>query len=216
MKSVWITGLCVLLAALGGFAEGSGAKEEFVLEKGFVSLFDGKTLNGWKMTEEKPDGFHVEDGVLITDDGRCHLFYAGEVANHDFKNFELKLDVMTSKKSNSGVYFHTEYLKEGWPSKGHECQVNTTHGDWRKTGSLYNVENLKEQFSKDGKWFTYHIIVKGKRVQIKVDGKTILDYTEPADVDGDRRIDHGTFALQGHDPESVTRYKNIRVKVLED
>ena len=218
MRTALAAGLCALLVAVSSAGEASGSKEE---EAGWISLFDGKTLKGWKAAEENSEAFRVEAGKLIADGGRSHLYYVGPVADHDFKNFDLKLEVMTTKGSNSGVYFHTAYARKGWPPKGHEAQVNSTHTDWRKTGSLYSVRDVREAFSKDDEWFTYHIIVQGQRVVIKVNGETTVDYTEPKGLTRKERPDgeiigHGTFALQAHDPKSVTYYRNIRVKVLDD
>jgi hypothetical protein len=146
----------------------------------------------------------------------CHLFYTGDPK--PFKNFELKVDVMTEPGSNGGIYFHTKYQPTGWPKFGFESQVNDTQGDWRKTGSLYGVVCVAESYGKDGKWWTQHIIVNGNQVTVKVDGKLVLEYTEPpgalAGKDYTRKLDEGTFALQAHDPKSVVRYKNIRVKRL--
>jgi hypothetical protein len=97
-------------------------------------------------------------------------------------------------------------------------QVNQTHTDWKKSGSLYDVVNVKEQLAKDKEWYTTHIIVKGKHITIKVNDKVAVDWEQPPDwkagTDFTRIIDQGTFALQGHDPKSVIRYKNIRVKRL--
>ena len=62
--------------------------------EGFYSLFDGKTLDGWKASENK-DAWAVEDGTIAAKSGRSHLFYDGPVNDHDFTNFELKADVMT-------------------------------------------------------------------------------------------------------------------------
>lgn len=181
------------------------------------SLFDGKTLNGWKASENKAT-FSVHDGMIIANGPRSHLFYAGPVEKASFKNFEFKADVMTKPGSNSGIYFHTEYQQTGWPNKGYEAQVNNTHSDWRKTASLYAIKDVRRQVAKDNQWFTEHIIVQGKRIIIKVDGQTIIDYTEPENVNypnmPGRKLSKGTFALQGHDPESVVYYKNIMVKPL--
>jgi hypothetical protein len=141
------------------------------------------------------------------------------VQNHNFKNFHFKAEVMTTPGSNSGIYFHTAYQEKSWPSKGYEVQVNNSHTDWRRTGSLYAVEDVKEVFVKDYEWFTEEIIVQGKKVTIKVNGKVVVDYTEPdnaqrpADMSG-RMLSSGTFALQGHDPNSKVYFKNLQVMVL--
>src|SRR5690606_20146234 len=96
---------------------------------GWISLFDGKTLNGWKINEH-PETFKVENGAIVVNGERSHLFYEGDVADHDFKNFELKVEVMTFPGSNSGIYFHTQFQENGFPEIGHEVQVNISHTDW--------------------------------------------------------------------------------------
>lgn len=189
--------------------------------EGWVSLFDGKTLNGWKSNDEKPDVFTVVDGAIQVKGGRAHLFYAGDVENAKFKNFEVKLKVKTTPGANGGFYFHTEFQEKGWPDKGYECQINSTHTDDRKTGSLYGIQDvLKKAPSVDGEWFDYHIIVKDKNVRISVNGKELVNYTEPKEVKRPnnfkgRLLNSGTFAIQGHDPKSITFLKDIQVKVLK-
>src|SRR5437764_3185843 len=125
---------------------------------GFYSLFNGTNLDGWKFSE-KPGTFKVEDGNIVVNGPRSHLFYEGPVNNHDFKNFHLKAEVMTFPQANSGIYFHTEYQEGGWPNKGFECQVNQTHGDVKKTGGLYNVKDVLNQSPlNDNEWYTYDTI----------------------------------------------------------
>lgn len=184
------------------------------IEEGFVRLFDGETLDGWKASENK-DSCQVKDGTLAIGGPRSHLFYVGDVQGANFKNFELKCDVKTTPGSNSGIYFHTKYLEEGWPNKGYEAQINNTHGDPKKTGGLYSVQDVFEAPAKDNEWFSYHIIVKGKSITIKINDKTTVDYTEPDDLDRpERQLDSGTFAFQAHDPKSMVYIRNVRVKVL--
>ncbi len=187
---------------------------------GWVSLFDGKTLNGWKVNENK-DTFSVVNGAIQVKGPRSHCFYTGPVANADFTNFEFQAEVMTKPKANSGIYFHTQFQDSGWPAKGYECQVNTSHGDRKKTGGLWAVQDVIDNApSKDNEWFRYNIKVVGKHITIKIDDKTTVDWVEPEGwkpPDGmpGRKISHGTFALQGHDPGSVIYYKNIMVKPLK-
>jgi len=186
----------------------------------WISLFNGKDLNNWKVGSNATT-FTVEDGMIVAHGPTAHLFYDGDVKQHDFKNFEFKAEVRTMPGSNSGIYFHTVYQEKSWPKKGYEVQVNNSHTDWRRTGSLYGIQDVKEVFVKDNEWFTEYIKVEGKRVIIKVNDKIVVDYTEPADVirnagDEGRVISDGTFALQGHDPNSKVYFKNIMVKVLPD
>ena len=209
---------------------------------GYVSIFNGKDLTGWKSNEETPGCFSVEEGALKVSGGRAHLFYVGGNDKASFTDFELKLKVKTLPNANGGVYFHTEYEQSGWPSKGYECQVNASHKDPKKTGSLYGVVNVlvlapgqkappgsledlvvEQAPNTDGEWFDYHISVKGKTITLKVNGKTTVEWTEPEGFDPakalqkmpGRKLGHGTFAIQGHDPESTTYYKDIQIKVRD-
>ena len=187
---------------------------------GFYALFDGKTLDGWKVGKNAQT-FKVEDGMICAHGETAHLFYEGPVANHDFKNFHLKAEVRTEPNSNSGIYFHTAYQEASWPKKGFECQVNNTFvKDPRKTGGLYGVKDVMNTSPvPDREWFLYEIIVEGDHVVIKINGKTTTDWTQPEGFgpktgDG-RKIDHGTIALQGHDPGSKVCYRNIMIKPLK-
>lgn len=188
-----------------------------VKKKKWISLFDGKTLNGWKVGANA-ETFKVEDGAIVVNGKVAHLFYDGEA--RDFKNFELKLDVMTMPGSNSGVYIHTQYQENGWPKKGYEVQVNNSHTDWRRTAGLYAVQDVKEAPAQDNEWFTMHIIVREKKIRVLVNKKQVVDYTEPENavrekgMEG-RLLSSGTIALQGHDPKSKVLYKNIKLKIID-
>ncbi|HRR57659.1 MAG TPA: DUF1080 domain-containing protein [Acidobacteriota bacterium] len=189
-------------------------------DEGWIPLFDGKSLEGWKASEH-PDTFSVQEGVIVVNGPRSHLYYVGPVENHDFKNFEFRADVMTRPKANSGIYFHTKYQEEGWPAVGYEVQVNNSHSDPRRTGSLYAIQDVHETYVGDDEWFTLCIRVEGKRIMTKINDRTVVDYVEPENPERpadmkQRVLSHGTFALQGHDPESVVYYKNIMVRPLPD
>ncbi|PRY86557.1 3-keto-disaccharide hydrolase [Mongoliibacter ruber] len=207
MKKLWILMIVCMFSSLA-----------MAQQDEWISLFNGTNLDGWKVAEN-PGSFEVVDGIIQIDGPRAHAFYVGEVNDADFKNFEFKADVMTMPKANSGIFFHTEYQENGWPEKGYEVQVNQTHSDWRKTGSLYSFNDVKDLYVEDKEWYTQHIIVKGDHVTVKINGVTVMEYVESEDKDrpenaGQKKIDRGTFALQAHDPESVIYYKNIMVKVL--
>ena len=207
--------ICMLLLALFVLScnTPNGMKKA---PEGWVHLFNGKNLDGWRINEN-PNSFSVENEMIKVDGPRAHMFYAGDVENHNFKNFEIKVDIMTKPGANSGFYFHTAYQEEGWPKKGYEVQVNNTHTDWRKTSGLYAIDDVKEPPTKDNEWFTMHIIVNGKHIVTKLNGETMVDFTEPEGgnpSNADRRIDSGTFCIQAHDPKSVVYYRNIMVKPL--
>ena len=211
MKPLLPSALCLLLLA----APARAADET---EAGFVPLMDGKTFQGWKAATENPGTWRIEDGAFVCRGPRSHLFYVGD--DQPFKNFELKVEVMTSPGSNGGIYFHTRYQETNWPKAGFETQVNNTHSDWKKTGSVYDVASVGFAAAEDNKWWTQHIMVEGSTVTVKVDGRTVVQYKEPPGAqpgkDFERKLGSGTFALQGHDPKSVVHYRNIRVKRLPD
>ncbi|MGB5321686.1 family 16 glycoside hydrolase [Lutimonas sp.] len=193
----------------------------------WISLFDGKTLDGWTASENE-SSWQIEDGAIVTTGSRSHLFYQGDVKGHNFKNFEFKAQVKTMNHSNSGIYFHTSFQEEGWPSKGYECQIvnsvfetDNQYTEHKMTGSLYGIRNLAKPPVKDGEWFNYHIIVQGKTIQIYINENLVVDYTEPEEPMRledmkERLLSSGTFALQCHDPSSKVYFKEIKVKPLAD
>jgi hypothetical protein len=180
-------------------------------ESGFTSLFDGKTLDGWKINE-KPEAFAVEDGAIRANGARCHLFYVGKVNGGKFKNFELRLDVMTREKSNGGVFIHTTYQDSGWPS-GYEIQVNNTQSDPQKSGGLYNTVFNLIPFP-DHTWMKYEITVKDGTIIIRVNDKELVNH-KPEPGKSKLLPEGGTIAFQAHDSGSTTFYKNIRIKPLD-
>lgn len=204
MRRLWMSLPLLVLS----FVPLAGYSEEKPADDGWVSLFNGKDLTGWKISEKGE--WKVEDGAIITPPQRSHLFTAQE-----FKNFEFKAEVLTTPGSNSGIYFHTKY-EETFPNTGYECQINCTHRDPVKNASLYNVVKIFEPNAKDDEWYTVEIIVKGKDITTKVNGKIVVNYIEPEGVTGGRKLSKGPFALQGHDPKSVVKYRKIMVKALPD
>ena len=213
-------------ACLGGALAALCLAQQVVAQE-WVALQDGKTLAGWK-APERPESWAVEDGVFVTRGERSHLYYVGKVSKHDFRNFEISLDVMTSPGANSGVYVHTKLQPEGWPAAGYELQVINSNPpaekmngyiEYKMTGSVYAVRNSWKAPAPDNQWFNYRIRVVGKTIQTFVNDKLICEYAEAAnpfrapDKKG-RLLGSGTFALQAHDPGSIVKYRNIKVRIL--
>lgn len=209
----------ILALSLGFCSIASGQKTDGTKDSGWISLFNGKNLDGWKVGENAAT-FSVEQGIIKVAGPKAHLFYVGDVENHHFKNFEFKASVMTKPKANSGIYIHTKYQEASWPTQGYEVQVNNSQGDWRRTGSLYSIQDVIENYATDDEWYTEYIKVQGKRIIIKINDTVVVDYTEPEHPKREestinRVLSAGTFALQGHDPGSVVFYKDIMVKPLK-
>lgn len=185
----------------------------------WITLFNGHSLDGWKASENK-DTFKVVDGVIVADGKRSHLFYVGPEGGADFTDFELTCEVLTKPGANSGIFFHTEYQESDWPAKGYEIQINNTQSDWRRTGSLYGIVDRRETPVKDNTWFTMRIQVHGKRIQAWINDQETIDYIEPENPEREGRfagrvLNHGTIALQGHDPDSEVHFRNIRIRRIK-
>jgi hypothetical protein len=193
----------------------------------WIDLFDGHSLQGWRASESQ-GSWKVADGLLLADGPRSHLFYTGPARSARFRNFEMEVEAMARPACNSGVYFHTAYQAEGFPEKGFEIQINNTatgEGGYRerkKTGSLYGIRNIYKQLVADDEWFRMAVAVRGKNVQVRINGTLLVDYTEPSPPvipqghERERFLDQGTFALQCHDAGSKARFRRIRVRPLAD
>jgi len=176
---------------------------EDAADNGWINLFDGKTLEGWEASE-RPENWTVEDGAIVGRGARSHLFYK----ERKFTDLEFKAEVKLNEGGNSGMYFRAQF-SPGWP-KGYEAQVNNSHRDPVRTGSLYNLVPIRKQLVEDDTWWTQHIIAKGNHIIIKVNGETVVDF-----VDEDNTYKKGYVALQQHDPGSVVHYRNLKVRPLD-
>ena len=206
----------ILAALLGLFLkQASHAQTPAPDKDGWYSLFDGKSLDGWKASEE-PKAFKVEDGLIVAGSTNLtHLYYVGPVQNSKFKNFELKAEVKTRPQGNSGIFYHTEWQLKGIP-KGFEFQINNTGSDQRyRTGAIYPAKPLDRVVAKDDEWFECHLIVVGNKVVQKVNGETTMDVELPFDAKSGLTLSSGTFAIQSHDLGSIVYFRSLRVKPLE-
>ncbi len=194
----------------------------------WTPMFNGKDLGGWRANND-PDSFAVKDGLLrVQASGQtaAHLFYVGELKDgvEKFTNFELEMSARAEPNSNSGVFLHSDVTapnRQKHLDKGYEVQLNSTEREKRKTGSLYAVKDLDKSPVDETKWFAVRVVVKGKRITVALDGKEVVDYTEPADAKRPKEragrllsADGGGIALQAHDAKSVWYFKDIRVKRL--
>jgi hypothetical protein len=157
--------------------------------------------------------WHVEDGVLIGSGPASHLFSQ----RGDYQNFRYRVEAQINDRGNSGQYFRTAF-GPGFP-KGYETQINSTHGDPIRTGSLYPSFGpsradrdkiiVKERLVEPNTWFTQEVTAVGNHIVIKVNGKTTVDYKDPKNT-----FTKGHFALQGHDPGTVVKFRKIEVQEL--
>jgi hypothetical protein len=187
---------------------------------GWLDLFDGTTLNGWKPSAN-PDTWSVRDGMLIGNGPASYLYYTAR----PFKNFEFETDVLTRPGANSGISFHSAFLASTSPKKGFEVQIvnpvtgASTSRERKLTGSLYALRNVHQALVNDNEWFRVQIAVRGKNIQIRINGILTVDYTEPdtpLNPASGRVISDGLFALECHDPGTLVHFRNIHVRPLPD
>ncbi len=194
-----LAGVVLLIPA---FAVNGGDKKD---KEGWVQLFNGKNLEGWKVHPKEPGKWSVEDGILIgRGKERSHIF----TERGDYKNFHYRVEAKISDKGNSGQYFRTKFMA-GYP-KGYEAQINSTFPDAHKTGSLYGFVKITEQLVKPDTWFTQEVIAKGNHIIIKVNGKEVVNY-----VDKKNTYQKGHFAFQQHSPARGGPPSEVQIRKAE-
>jgi hypothetical protein len=196
-------------------------------DKGWVQLFNGKDLTGWKSHPDSPGKWQVKDGMIIgSGKDVSHLFSE----RGDYENFHFRIEAKISDKGNSGQYFRAQFMK-GYP-KGYEAQINSTFPtDPVRTGSLYPAFDpklsaeekakivIKQQLHKPDEWFTQEVIANGNHIQILVNGKKVVDFKDEKNT-----YTKGHFAIQQHNAfkdkksgevfESTVYVKKAEVKEL--
>jgi hypothetical protein len=219
-------------------------------DEGWVPLFNGKDFTGWKIPDppsgsfkgvkqvkndqgkviafvgiekDKKDGtpgkevtlWQIKDGMIVGGGPASHIFTDTEA-----DNFQYRVEAKINDKGNSGQYFRAKF-GPGFP-QGYEAQINASHSDPIRTGSLYpsfgklGPEDRKQICvmntapHKPDEFFTQEVIAEGNHIQIFVNGKKTVDYTDPNNT-----YTKGHFALQGHDPGSVMTFKKVEYKPLK-
>ena len=190
------------------FAIGSSALAE---DAKWESLFDGKTLNGWKKVGSDKSNWEVKDGAITgTGDPSMLVTTTGP-----YKNFRYRAEIKINDGGNSGLYFRTK--PEPGFVDGYEAQIDSTHRDPIRTGSLYGMCHVYEQHVKPDTWFTYELEVRDDvwrgremtRIKITVDGNELYEY-----LDFEKTFKEGHFAFQQHDPGSVVNIRKVEVQPL--
>jgi hypothetical protein len=185
---------------------------------GFVQLFNGKDMTGWKQHPDDTNKWEVKDGALTASGpGNGHLY----TERGDYENVVFRIEAKINDEGNSGQYVRARFQK-GFPA-GYEAQINATHKDRIKTGSLYPfVRNRAERDEfvqkycvldkaphAPDEWFTQEVTADGNHIVIKVNGKTTVDYT-----DKNNTYTKGHLAIQYHDPTCKIMVRKAEVKEL--
>jgi hypothetical protein len=178
----------------------------------WTSLFDGSTLNGWeKVGGDDKSKWDVVDGA-ICGSGNASMLVCDK---GPYKNFRFRAEIKINDKGNSGMYVRSK-RKPGF-TDGYEIQINSTHGDPVRTGSLYTLVELFGETVPPDTWFTQEVEVRdrsyrGKDVTeftIKLNDKTLYKFRDFAP-----EFKEGFFAFQQHDPGSKVCVRKVEVMEL--
>jgi Domain of Unknown Function (DUF1080) len=181
----------------------------------FVSLFDGKTLSGWTKAGKNPNSkWEVVDGAIVGS-GAASMLYS---PTGEYKNFHYRAEVKINDHGNSGLYFRSP-TADGDFSKGYEAQIDSTHRDPIRTGSIYGFLHIYKQIVPPDTWFTYDVEVVDKNwrgqvvphIKVWINGELLFEFIERTHA-----WKSGYFAFQQHDPGSTVHIRKIEVKELDE
>lgn len=200
MKSLSIFAAAALSVALWVSAVAQNSPQAG--KDAWISMFDGKTLEGWK-ANGNPDSWKVVDGAITGDGPASHLFWMAR----ECENCEFRAEVKLNHSGNSGMYIRTAF-GPGFP-KGYESQVENTSPDPQKTGSLYGFSKVTEQLIQDDTWWTQDVTAVGNHIVIKINDKVVTDF-----VDQKNTYSKGYLALQQHNLGSVVQFRKLMMRPL--
>ena len=183
----------------------------FAADAEWISLFDGKTLDGWEKVGKEDSVWEVKDGA-ISGSGPASMLVN---TKGSYKNFRYRAEIMINDNGNSGLYFRTTE-RPGF-SDGYEAQIDSTHTDPIRTGSIYGMCHVYQEHVKPDTWFTYDIEVRDDvwrgremtRIKVTIDGNELYEY-----LDFDKTFKAGHFAFQQHDPGSRVNIRKVEVQPL--
>jgi len=131
--------------------------------------------------------------------------------------------VKTTLAANSGVYFHQRKTSStDHPDRGFEIAIDNQPGAKFSTGAIFYVKSAGDSPVRNGEWFELRFKVENQTVETFINGQAILEWTQPGDWQGvprnrDRKLDHGTIALQLNNPNTgiAIYFKDIEVRLLD-
>jgi hypothetical protein len=181
-------------------------------DEGWQSLFDGKTLSGWTKAGNENSKWEVTDGAIVGS-GPASMLYS---PRGDYTNFRFRAEIKINDQGNSGMYFRSP-TNDGDFSKGYEAQIDSTHRDPIRTGSIYGFLHIYKQLVPPDTWFTYEVECvdtswRGQvvpHIKVWVNGELLYELQEKT-----KAWDKGYFAFQQHDPGSRVEIRKIEVKEL--
>lgn len=156
------------------------------ISAGWVRLFDGATLFGWKANSDL--NWRVEDGVIVADQGKPGLL----VTTSPFADYELRCDYRLEKGGNSGIFLRTPFQPKDPAKDCYELNMADSHPKGFTTGGLVNRKKSDTSMAAEGEWKSFHVRVEGPKVSVKLNGEPVLEYTD----DTEQPLKVGFIGLQ--------------------
>jgi hypothetical protein len=168
---------------------------------GWIDLFDGKSLAGWNPTS-KAD-WQVKAGAIFVSSGEKGLLCTAA----KYGNYILKADFRAAKDTNSGLFLRTAATlgMDDIKTKCYELNIAPPENPF-PTGSYVARQKAKAVPEKAGEWQSFEITLDGAKSTIKLNGETVLDYTDPAPTGP------GFIGLQLN--TGAVEFKNLKLKPL--
>ena len=219
--SLWIQALlpCFLVLIVGAI---SWTADE---EPGFVSLFDGQTLAGWKLAGKTGAGYFVREGKLICPPGENGSL----LSEKQYADFVLRFEFKLEKGSNNGLAIRSPFQAANLAYDGMELQIIDNSAPryrdirpWQKHGSLYHVfPAATGSLRPAGEWNRQEVVAAARRVKVVLNGRLILDADLDSVTDPDILKNHpglqrasGHIGFLGHG--EPIEFRNIRIKILQN
>jgi len=186
-------------------------------QEGYLPLFNGRDLAGWKVWKNQAD-FQIQDGIVRCQRGGDGQFmlYMGQ----EFADFELVVEWRVSPKGNSGVFIRSPFREWPWDT-GYEVQISNEQpprDEMHCSGSLYGYAGVSPRPDETPeRWRTYQIRAVGNRITVAVDGTQVIDFDQSTTDKTRGKQASGFIGVQdSHSGDEGTwvEYRTIKVKPL--
>ena len=181
-------------------------------ETGWVTLFDGKSLDGFNKLGDA--NWRIEDGMIVADKGNGFL-----VTKTDYKDYEIKAEFWVEADSNSGIFIRCTDAEKIGAETCYEVNIWDTRPDPSYgTGAIVNVAKVNPMPHAGGKWNTFEITAKGSSFTVVLNGQKTVDGAQDAKLaNGKVALQHGLGSKDAAgvaNDKGVVKFRKVEIKPL--